>query len=47
MLRARFGEGADMMLSGQRVLPRAAEKLGYEFSYPQLVPALESILGPE
>jgi hypothetical protein len=46
-VRALFGEGAEPLLTGQRVLPRAAEKLGYQFEYPELVPAVESVLGPD
>jgi uncharacterized protein (TIGR01777 family) len=46
-VRALFGEGAEPLLTGQRALPRAAEKLGYEFEYAELLPALESVLGPE
>ncbi|HEY3593489.1 MAG TPA: TIGR01777 family oxidoreductase [Polyangiaceae bacterium] len=45
-VRALFGEGAEPLLTGQRVVPRVAEKLGYDFAYPELLPALESILGP-
>jgi len=45
-LRAMFGEGADPMVTGQRALPRAAERLGYEFRFPDLIPALEDVLGP-
>jgi uncharacterized protein len=46
-LRALFGEGAEPLLTGQRALPRAAERLGYEFEYPEVLPALESVLGPD
>ena len=46
-VRALFGEGAEPMLTGQKVLPLAAEKLGYEFEYTELLPALESALGPD
>jgi uncharacterized protein (TIGR01777 family) len=46
-VRAMFGEGADPLLTGQKVLPKAAERLGYEFEYPDLLPALESVLGPD
>jgi uncharacterized protein (TIGR01777 family) len=46
-VRAIFGEGAEPVLTGQRVLPRVAIRLGYEFEYPELLPALESVLGPE
>jgi uncharacterized protein len=45
-VRALFGEGADALLTGQKVLPRAAEKYGYEFQFPELIPALEEALGP-
>jgi uncharacterized protein (TIGR01777 family) len=46
-VRALFGEGAEPLLTGQKALPRVAERLGYEFDYPELLPALESILGPD
>ena len=46
-VRALFGEGAEPLLTGQRALPRAAEKLGYGFEYADLRPALESVLGPD
>jgi uncharacterized protein len=45
MLRARFGEGATVLTTGQRVYPQRAAELGYEFQHARLVPALESILG--
>jgi len=43
-VRALFGEGAEPLLSGQRALPNAATRLGYAFAYPELVPALESVI---
>jgi hypothetical protein len=43
-LKAMFGEMAEMLLGGQRVLPRATEAAGYRFQYPELGPALRSIL---
>lgn len=43
-IRALFGEGAELILTGQRVLPRAAERLGYRFRFPDLEPALRDIL---
>jgi uncharacterized protein (TIGR01777 family) len=46
-LRALYGEGADPLLTGQRMIPRVAIRLGYEFEYPELLPALESVLGPD
>jgi hypothetical protein len=44
-VRALMGEAADVVLTGQRVLPARALELGYVFRYPDLVPALASILG--
>jgi uncharacterized protein (TIGR01777 family) len=43
-LKAMFGEMSEMLLGGQRVLPRATEAAGYRFQYPQLGPALRTIL---
>jgi uncharacterized protein len=45
-VKALFGEGAEPLLTGQRVRPRVAETVEYEFEYPELIPALESVLGP-
>lgn len=45
LLRIAFGEGAEVMTTGQRVFPKRAVELGYEFRNARLVPALESILG--
>ncbi|HKA31835.1 MAG TPA: DUF1731 domain-containing protein, partial [Candidatus Binatia bacterium] len=44
VLRAALGEMADILLTGQRAVPAAAQKLGYRFRYPSLGPALENIL---
>jgi len=41
-LRLALGEMADMLLTGQRVVPAAAEKLGFQFRYPKLEEALEA-----
>ena len=38
-----LGEMADMVLAGQRALPKAAEKLGYHFKHPTITQALESL----
>jgi uncharacterized protein (TIGR01777 family) len=46
-VKALFGEGAEPLLTGQRVLPKVAAAMGYEFEYPELLAALESVLGPE
>ena len=41
-LRLALGEMADMLLTGQRVRPAAAERLGYRFRYRDLEPALRA-----
>jgi uncharacterized protein len=38
-----LGEMADMVLAGQRALPKAAENLGYNFKHPTITEALESL----
>ena len=44
IVRRLFGEMADMLLTGQCVLPGAAIKAGYGFRYPNLLPTLRSII---
>lgn len=39
-----FGEMAEILTSSQRVLPKAAEKAGFKFSFPDLGPALKNLL---
>jgi uncharacterized protein (TIGR01777 family) len=46
-LKLAMGEAASILLTGQRVIPKRAIELGYEFRRARLVPALESILAPE
>jgi uncharacterized protein (TIGR01777 family) len=41
-LRLALGEMAEMLLTGQRVLPRVAERLGYRFRYRELGAALRA-----
>jgi len=41
-LRLALGEMADMLLTGQRVVPAAAQKLGFQFRYPTLEEALQA-----
>jgi len=41
-LRLALGEMADMLLTGQRVFPQVAERLGYRFRYPDLDSALRA-----
>ena len=43
-LRMMLGEGAEMLLHGQRVLPRRTEELGYRFAFPELKDALANLL---
>ncbi|MHB1426824.1 MAG: TIGR01777 family oxidoreductase [Gemmataceae bacterium] len=43
-LRVALGEVADLIATGQRVLPKRALDLGYSFQYPLLNAALEQIL---
>src|SRR5262245_36720346 len=43
-LRVLMGEMAEAILSSQRVVPQVALDTGYQFKYPNLRPALESIL---
>lgn len=43
VLTLLVGEMAEMLLNGQRAVPQAALKLGYEFKYPTLMPALQSL----
>ena len=42
-LRVALGEMASMLVTGQRVLPAAAEQLGFRFTHRTLAPALESL----
>ena len=44
-LKAMFGEMAETLLGGQRVLPRANEEAEYRFQFPELGPALRNVLG--
>ena len=43
VLAILVGEMADMLLNGQRAMPEAASKLGYNFKYPNLADALKSL----
>jgi uncharacterized protein (TIGR01777 family) len=44
MLRLVFGESAEILTTGQRVLPAKALAAGYAFSYPEIGAALAQIL---
>ena len=43
-LRLLFGEMADTLVGGQRVIPAAAQAAGFQFQYPELTPALANLL---
>lgn len=43
VLALMVGEMADMLLTGQRAMPDAALKLGFEFKYPLLADALSAL----
>lgn len=43
-LKLALGEMADLLLTGQRVLPRRMQSMGYRFRYPALRAALEHLL---
>jgi NAD dependent epimerase/dehydratase family enzyme len=42
-LRLALGEMSAVLLASQRVLPRAAVRLGFEFRYPEIEPALADL----
>lgn len=42
---AVLGEAAEIVTESQRVVPKRAIELGYEFRHARLLPAIESILG--
>ena len=43
-LKAIFGEMSEILITGQRVLPKAAQSAGFQFQYPELGPALSNLL---
>lgn len=45
-LELLLGEAAQVVLTGQRVIPQAALEAGFTFQYPQLKEALQQILTP-
>ncbi|MDH6060704.1 TIGR01777 family oxidoreductase [Chrysosporum bergii ANA360D] len=44
-LEALLGEGAMIVLEGQQVIPKGTLKTGFEYQYPNLLPALAQIIG--
>ena len=45
-LRIAFGELAELLVLGQRVVPARAQAAGFAFKYPQIEGALENLLSP-
>ncbi|HTQ40374.1 MAG TPA: TIGR01777 family oxidoreductase [Pirellulales bacterium] len=43
-LRLALGEFAQVLFDSQRVIPRAAQASGFQFSYPEIGPALDAIV---
>jgi uncharacterized protein (TIGR01777 family) len=43
-LRMMLGEGADILLTGQRVLPRRTQERGYRFKFVEFTAALANLL---
>ncbi|WP_437586776.1 TIGR01777 family oxidoreductase [Sorangium sp. So ce1000] len=43
VVKLGMGDAAEIITTGQRVYPRRAEELGYQFRYAHIMPALESI----
>lgn len=44
MIKAALGEGAVLLLEGQRVLPERTQAEGYRFKFPALKEALENVV---
>ncbi|HET6870700.1 MAG TPA: TIGR01777 family oxidoreductase, partial [Solirubrobacteraceae bacterium] len=44
-LKALYGEMAQIVVTGQRIVPSRLKQLGYEFRYPDLEAALRDVLG--
>lgn len=45
VLRLMLGEMADLLLSGQHVVPQKAQQHAYTFRFPRLEPALDNLIG--
>jgi len=44
VIRMMLGEGAELLLGGQRVYPMKLTEAGFSFKYPQLKPALATVV---
>jgi NAD dependent epimerase/dehydratase family enzyme len=42
--RLLLGEAADVVLTGQHVVPRRATESGFRFSFPEIEPALRDLV---
>jgi NAD dependent epimerase/dehydratase family enzyme len=45
MMRLMLGELADVVLTGQKILPQKLTAAGFEFLYPAIDKALQHLLG--
>jgi uncharacterized protein (TIGR01777 family) len=45
VLKLMLGQAAEIVVAGQRVLPKKAQQWGYRFKFPELAAALADILG--
>jgi uncharacterized protein (TIGR01777 family) len=43
-LRLLYGEMAEIVITGQRALPRRLTELGFQFQHPQLLEALQDVV---
>lgn len=43
-VKAIFGEGASVVLDGQRAVPRRAQELGFKYKYPHVSDAIRAIM---
>jgi uncharacterized protein (TIGR01777 family) len=46
-IKTLYGEMAEIVVAGQRAVPRRTQELGYAFAHTELEPALRSALGKE
>jgi uncharacterized protein (TIGR01777 family) len=44
VLELLLGDGALVVLSGQQVLPKQTQQIGFSYQYPELKPALANIV---
>ena len=44
-LKLLYGEMSEIVTTGQRLIPRRLRELGFEFSQPEIEPALRAVLG--